>query len=95
MKFGMYIMTSEPVSTAYFMNLSHESVFLYAYPPVIARQRHGKHVPVAKKNCWKPHFLCCECRTKGKQAIHSSKNFMFIPLFLSLFTPFICLCTDE
>jgi hypothetical protein len=35
-KFGMYIMTLEPISTAYFIN-----------PPIVARQRLGKHVPAA------------------------------------------------
>jgi hypothetical protein len=38
MKLGMYIMTPEHISTAYFINRSHRS---------IARQRLGKHVPVA------------------------------------------------
>jgi hypothetical protein len=40
-KLGMYtsIVASEPISTAHFMNLSHQSLCLYVYPPSIARQR--------------------------------------------------------
>jgi hypothetical protein len=47
MKLGVYIMASEPISTAYFINPSHQSVCLYVYPPIVARQRLGRHVPVA------------------------------------------------
>jgi hypothetical protein len=47
MKLGMYIMSPEPVSTAYFINPSHQSVCLYVYPPIVTRQRLGKHVPAA------------------------------------------------
>jgi hypothetical protein len=32
MKLGMYIMVPEPISAAYFMNPSHQSVCLYVYP---------------------------------------------------------------
>jgi hypothetical protein len=32
MKIGMYIMATEPVSTAYFINLSYQSMCLYVYP---------------------------------------------------------------
>jgi hypothetical protein len=35
----------EPISTAYFINPSHQSACLYAYPPIVARQRLGKSVP--------------------------------------------------
>jgi hypothetical protein len=31
MKLGVYIMASEPTSTAYFINPSHHSVCLYVY----------------------------------------------------------------
>jgi hypothetical protein len=48
MKLGMYIMAPELVSTAYFINPSHESVCLY--PPNVARQWLGKHVPAATRN---------------------------------------------
>jgi hypothetical protein len=36
-----YIMTPEPISTAYFINPSHQSV----YPPIVARQRIRKMCP--------------------------------------------------
>jgi hypothetical protein len=32
MKLGMYIMATEPISEAYFINPSHRSVCLYVYP---------------------------------------------------------------
>jgi hypothetical protein len=45
MKLGMYIMTPEPISTAYFITPSHQSVLSVCVPPPIAaRQRLGKHV---------------------------------------------------
>jgi hypothetical protein len=37
-KFYIHITTSEPMSVAYFINLSHQSVSLYVYP-VVAKQR--------------------------------------------------------
>jgi hypothetical protein len=48
MKLGLYIMALEPISTAYFINPSHQSVCLYVYPPVGARQQQGKNVTTAK-----------------------------------------------
>jgi hypothetical protein len=57
MNLGMYIMATEPISTAYVINPFHQSVCLYVYPsyqckakcipPFIARQRLSKHVPAA------------------------------------------------
>jgi hypothetical protein len=32
MKLGMYILAPEPISTAYFLNPSHQSVWMYIYP---------------------------------------------------------------
>jgi hypothetical protein len=40
-------MAPESISSAYFINPSHQSVCLYVYPPSIARQRIGKNVTVA------------------------------------------------
>jgi hypothetical protein len=45
----MYVMVPEPISTAYFINPAHQSVCLYVYPLIVARQRLGKTV-TAKKN---------------------------------------------
>jgi hypothetical protein len=44
MELGMHVMAREPISTAYFMNPSHQSVCLYVYPLIVARQRLGKNV---------------------------------------------------
>jgi hypothetical protein len=48
------IMAPEPISTAYFINTSHLSVSACVSPRIIARQRLGKHVPVATdtRNNW-------------------------------------------
>jgi hypothetical protein len=47
MKLVMYIMAPEPISTAYFVNPSHDSMCLYVYSPICGRQRLSKHVPMA------------------------------------------------
>jgi hypothetical protein len=47
MKLGVYIMTPEPILTAYFINPSHESVCLYVYSPIVVTQRLSKNVTVA------------------------------------------------
>jgi hypothetical protein len=51
MKLGMfeYIMAPEPISMAYFLHPSHQSVCLYAYSPTVARHRLGKKVTSATK----------------------------------------------
>jgi hypothetical protein len=46
-KLGIYIMAPEPISTAYYINPSHQSVSVYVSRPILARQRLGKHVPAA------------------------------------------------
>jgi hypothetical protein len=45
-KFGTYITAPEPISTASLKNPSHQSVCLYVYPCIVARQRLGKNPPV-------------------------------------------------
>jgi hypothetical protein len=47
MKFGMYIMASEPISTAYFINPSHHFVCLYVCTHNVARQRLSRNVIAA------------------------------------------------
>jgi hypothetical protein len=47
MKLSIYIMAPNPISMAYFINSSHQSVRLYVYPPIVARQRLGKNVTAA------------------------------------------------
>jgi hypothetical protein len=46
MKLGMHIMTPDPISTAYFINPSHQSVCLY--PLIITKQRLGGKVTAAR-----------------------------------------------
>jgi hypothetical protein len=61
----MYIMETEPTSTACFINPSHQSLCLYVYPVIIARHLLGKclsplllgkNVPVAMRNYWEASF---------------------------------------
>jgi hypothetical protein len=47
LKFSMYVITPEPISTAYFINPSHESGCLYVYPHTVTKQRLGKNVTAA------------------------------------------------
>jgi hypothetical protein len=42
MKLGMYVIAPETISTAYFLNLSDQSLCLFVYPLIVARQRLGK-----------------------------------------------------
>jgi hypothetical protein len=46
----VYIMAPEPNLTAYFIDPSPQSVRLYVYRFIVARQRFGKHVPAATNN---------------------------------------------
>jgi hypothetical protein len=46
MKLGTYITAPEPISTPYLKNPSHQSVCLYVYPSIVARQRLCKNPPV-------------------------------------------------
>jgi hypothetical protein len=48
MRLVMCIMAPEPISEAYFIDPSRQSVCLYVYPPIVARQRLDRHVPSAK-----------------------------------------------
>jgi hypothetical protein len=50
MKLVMYIMATEPISTVYYTDPSHQAGYLYVYPslrPFVTRQRLIKHVPAA------------------------------------------------
>jgi hypothetical protein len=101
MKLRIYIISYEPISTACFINGSHQCLYAYVarqrlginvnaatntqatireffhasfsirsvsyrrrvcgsvvYPPVVARQRLVKSVPVATNNCWRSRVLC-------------------------------------
>jgi hypothetical protein len=76
MKPGMYIMAPEPISMAYFINPSHQSLCLYVYPPNVAKQRLGKNVTATKNtyatktDCWIHRFLYGSC------PIEEIKNFL-------------------
>jgi hypothetical protein len=54
-KHGVYIMASQHISTAYFINPSQPSVSVCVPPRIIAGQQVGRHVPMATntRNCRK------------------------------------------
>jgi hypothetical protein len=41
-------------------------VGLSVYPPIVARQWFGKHIPMAMKNRWRHCFLCSQCHNERK-----------------------------
>jgi hypothetical protein len=55
-----------------------ESVSLYVYSPIVARQRLGKYVPAAPKNYWRRNFIWYPCCIKEKYGISAFYNFLFI-----------------
>jgi hypothetical protein len=71
MKLGLYIMAPEPISVAYFINPSHQSMCLCVsllgkgsvkfIPPFIARQRLSEHVPAATNTCNNRRIVGCVC----------------------------------
>jgi hypothetical protein len=70
----MYIMATEPISTAYFINPKCVCVSV-CVSPIGATQRLGKNI-TAETNTYAN--LCGQCRMKGKYAISSSQNFLFV-----------------
>jgi hypothetical protein len=55
--YSMYVMAAKPISMAYFINPSLQSVYLYVsmyvcIPPFCARQRLGKHIPAVTNTCY-------------------------------------------
>jgi hypothetical protein len=76
-KSGAYIVASESVSKAYFINPYHQSVCLYVYHLFVARQRLVKYVPAAKNICNKRIF---------------GRNIFFVVRVLSKKSLWVCPC---
>jgi hypothetical protein len=72
MKSGKYIMTHEPISTAYFVNLSHQSVRLYVHPSLVARQRLGKHPPIIARKRFGENITTATNIHKTKELLDES-----------------------
>jgi hypothetical protein len=75
-KLGMHIMALEPISAAYFINLSYHPMCLYIYPSVTAKQWFTENITVvtntpthAITDCWTCNFLCCPSSQKSGQLI--------------------------
>jgi hypothetical protein len=57
-------------------------VYLSVYLVIVVKQQLGKDVPAAKKNFWKPRFVCGPCGVRGKWVISSSQNLLaFVTYF--------------
>jgi hypothetical protein len=70
--FGMYIMASEPISVAYLINPSHQSVCMYVYPSIVARQELGKHVLAVtntRNNRTVGRVVFCAVRDESKESL--------------------------
>jgi hypothetical protein len=81
MKLGLYIMAPEPISTANFINPSHQSLCLYVYPRISLLGngfvKHGnEYTSNNRRIFWMRRFLYGPCRIKGKLVINSSQNFL-------------------
>jgi hypothetical protein len=97
MKLGMRIIVPEPISTAYFINPSHQPVCLDVYPPIVARQWLGKNVTTAMNT----HTTIGELLDMSfsvqsvlywRWAISSSQNFLFFRLVATFkFGTVLCL----
>jgi hypothetical protein len=84
MKLDVHIMVSKPISTAYFIYHSHQSVCLYVYPPIVAIQQTDKNVTDATDT----HATIAELFNKSfsipflsfqrKVTISSPQNLLFI-----------------
>jgi hypothetical protein len=75
-------MTPEPISTAYFINTFHQSVYpwvlLQSKGSVKKKKRYrGKEYTRNNRIAGRVVFYRVPCRIKGKQAISSSQNFLF------------------
>jgi hypothetical protein len=74
---SMYNMASVPNSTSYIINPSHQSVYLYVYTLIVARQRLSKYVPATTKNCWRLHFLFGPCPSKESRRLVLPKTYCY------------------
>jgi hypothetical protein len=78
MLYIQYIMVPDPIPTAYFINISHQSVCPYMYSPLVARQRLGKNVTAATntqaaiEELLDASFYMLSVSYQGKKAISSS-----------------------
>jgi hypothetical protein len=67
MEHGTYILATKSVSTAYFINSSHQCVCLCVYHTIAAGQElckksyHGNEYTQQYKNCARRHLLCGLC----------------------------------
>jgi hypothetical protein len=81
-KIGINIMAHDPISAAYLINPSYQSVCMSVPLPLLGNGsvktlRLQRIHAQQSKNCWTSRFLCGQCRIKGKQAISSSQNLFF------------------
>jgi hypothetical protein len=79
MKLGVYNTAPEPLSTAYFINLSHQYVCLYVNPLIIARQRLGKNPPtVSRQGLGKNITAATKTRATIEKFLDASFSMRFV-----------------
>jgi hypothetical protein len=92
---GMYIVAPEPISTAHFINPSHQSVCLYVYLPTVAWQRLDKifsasmNKQATLKELLNTSFCARSMQYEGKYGISSSQNFFLYSCCLCNCPPFV------
>jgi hypothetical protein len=81
-------MAPDPISTAYFINLSHQSVCLFVFPLIVVRQQIGENVTAATNTYEKieklldASFSMWPFSYQGKYAINSFQNVLFLNVAL-------------
>jgi hypothetical protein len=83
-----YIMATNPISTAYFINPSHQSVCLFLLPPIVARQQIGVNVTAATntyeniEELLDASFSMWPLSYQRKYTINSFQNFLLLNVAL-------------
>jgi hypothetical protein len=87
MKLGTYVYVTalNPVSTAWLKNPSHQSVCLYVYPLIVARQRLGKNHPiVARQRLGSNVIAVTNTRATTEELLDASVSMWNFPAGVSL-----------
>jgi hypothetical protein len=62
--------------------------------PAVVRERPGKHVPTATRNCWRRRFLCGPCRIKVNRRLVLTRTYCtFMDYVMKLSVPSLNFCT--
>jgi hypothetical protein len=76
MNLGMYIMASEPISKAYFINPSHQSVCAHAYPSISTFPPHQIKATIEKLLRVSICVRSVQHQTRVSGSVHSQFSYM-------------------